>query len=162
MLGAAIFFGATALAADLPKEGTFNGTFYGVTISTSKVTSVGKERGLLVFENNGMTVGAGLVDHLGWHCLGTEDITGGMAEWSAYCLGADLSGDQAALDAARDERHPVEAKSYKYSGKCTTGTGKYAGISGPYNGECQENAFRPPVEGAALFSCTARGDHKLP
>jgi hypothetical protein len=160
MLGAAIFFGATALAADLPKEGTFNGTFYGV--ATIKATPIGKERVLVALENNGMTIGTGLIDHMGWHCLGTVDTTRGMAEWNAYCVGADLSGDQVALDLASDGRYSVEAKSAKFSGKWTTGTGKYTGISGAYSGECLQNAFRPLVEGTGLDSCTVHGDYKLP
>jgi hypothetical protein len=41
-LGMTLAFGAAALAADLPKEGTFNGTFSGV--GTYKASPVGKER----------------------------------------------------------------------------------------------------------------------
>jgi hypothetical protein len=44
-LGMTLALGAAALAADLPKEGTFSGTFYGV--GTYKASPVGKERLLL-------------------------------------------------------------------------------------------------------------------
>jgi hypothetical protein len=54
--------GAAALAADLPKEGTFSGTFSGV--GTYKAYQVGKERLLLVFDENELQLTNGLLDLL--------------------------------------------------------------------------------------------------
>jgi len=49
-----LFFGISAIAADLPKEGTFSGTYAAFT-NTVKATPIGKERLLLTFDQNGLT-----------------------------------------------------------------------------------------------------------
>jgi hypothetical protein len=59
-LSAAMFFGIVAMAADLPKEGTFSCTYYG--FGTSKATKVGEERLLVVFDENGLTLSNGFLD----------------------------------------------------------------------------------------------------
>jgi hypothetical protein len=43
-LSTAMFFGTVAMAADLPKEGTFSCTYYG--FGTSKATKVGESGSL--------------------------------------------------------------------------------------------------------------------
>src|SRR5271166_741860 len=49
-------------SAQTMKEGTTGGTYYGH--GTAKVTPVGKERLLITFEDNGPSVGQGIIDHL--------------------------------------------------------------------------------------------------
>jgi hypothetical protein len=46
------------MAADLPKEGTFSGTYSAV--GTTKAIPIGKERILLTFDENGLSEGEGL------------------------------------------------------------------------------------------------------
>ena len=59
-LSTAMFFG-TAVAADLPKEGTWTATYS--AFGMAKATPVGKERLLLTYDDNGLTVGEGLLTH---------------------------------------------------------------------------------------------------
>jgi hypothetical protein len=65
-LSAAMFLGSAAMAADLPKEGTFSFTYFGA--GSFKATPVGKERVLLAWDENALSVGNGLFDHMTWHC----------------------------------------------------------------------------------------------
>ena len=72
-LGMTLAFGAAALAADLPKEGAFSGTFSGA--GTYKAYPVGKERLLLVFDDNDLQLTNGFLDYTTWHCWGLGDYT---------------------------------------------------------------------------------------
>ena len=60
-LSTAMAFGAASMAADLPKEGTFNSTYS--AFGTIKVTTIGKERVMFVFDENGMTRSDEFLDH---------------------------------------------------------------------------------------------------
>jgi hypothetical protein len=67
-----------AYAPDAPaqaKEGAWKGTYTG--FGTSKATEIGKDRLLLVNDENGlvMTDGGGIFDHTTWHCWGLSDFT---------------------------------------------------------------------------------------
>lgn len=84
-LNACMAFGAAAMAADLPKEGKLNGTYSG--FGTFKATSVGKDRVLVVWDSNALTIGKGIWDHVTWHGMGLEDITNGMAQVRGYFVG---------------------------------------------------------------------------
>lgn len=63
-----LFFGIAASARDLPKEGTYSGTFF--SYGTDKITMIGRDRGIAASDENGLSVGKGLIDHLTWHCFG--------------------------------------------------------------------------------------------
>ena len=69
-LGAALAFGTSAKSADVPKEGTFNGTYTGAAML--KLYPVGKERAVSTCEEHSLTVGKGFLDHMTWHCLGVR------------------------------------------------------------------------------------------
>src|ERR1700722_6023156 len=114
-LSMAMAFGVAAMAADLPKEGTFNVDY--TSFGTFKATAIGKERALSTWDQNGLWLGKGFGDHVTWHCFGLSDITNGMEQFNGYCVGTDPNGDQLVLDAASDGKHPTDAKSY--SGKFT-------------------------------------------
>jgi hypothetical protein len=157
-LSAAMFLGSAAMAADLPKEGTFTYTYS--SAGTFKATPVGKERLLLAWDENGLSVGSGLVDHMTWHCWGLVDTAKGMTQVRGYCVGTDPAGDQIVGDVASDR--PADAKSHKTAGKLTTGTGKYAGISGDLTFVCHGPEFRTAVEGTYVEYCPAQGSYKLP
>jgi hypothetical protein len=158
-LSTSMAFGAAAMAADLPKEGTFSGTYSAV--GTTKVLPIGKERVLLTFDENGLSVGEGLFNHWTWHCWGLGDFTNGMGGAHGYCVGTDPAGDQVAINFA-DEKHPLDQKIVPGSFTLTTGTGKYAGITGSATYEGDESAFRSPEGGPDFDHNTHRGSYKLP
>ena len=159
-LSTAIFFGTAAIAGDLPKEGTFTATssFYG----TYKATLIGKELILNAFDENGLSVGSGLLDHMTWHCWGLYDITNGKAQHHGYCVATDPAGDQIGSSFASDGRYPADAKSFSGAVTFISGTGKYAGISGgdKYVGHAPE--FRTAAEGTFVEYTTIQGSYKLP
>lgn len=123
-LSTAMAFGAAAMAADLPKEGTFSGT--GTGHGTYKAIVIGKERMLLVVNDYAATVSNGFGDHITWNCFGLGDYTKGMGHNHGYCVGTDPSGDQLVMDWV-DEDHTPDQKSFNGSFTWTTGTGKFAG-----------------------------------
>jgi hypothetical protein len=91
-LGTALLMGASAIAADLPKEGAFSGTTVGN--GTYKAIPVGKERLLLVFNDSDATTGDGLFDHTISNCFGLGDFTKGVGHSHGYCVVTDASGDK--------------------------------------------------------------------
>jgi hypothetical protein len=160
VLNAAMAFGVAAMAADLPKEGTFSGTFSG--FNTNKATTVGKEWLLVVVDDNGLTVGNGFLDHATWHCSGLYPVANGMAQWNGYCAVTSPSGDQIVTSTVSDAKFPADAKSYSLSGTFITGTGKYAGISGGWTGVFHGPDFRTPAEGTYTEYGEMKGSYKLP
>jgi hypothetical protein len=159
-LSAVMAFGATALAADMPKEGTFSGTYSG--FNTFKPTTVGKEWLLSAVDVNGLTVGNGFLDHATWHCSLLYDVANGMAQWNGYCVTTSSTGDQIVTTGASDGKYAADAKSYSGSGTFTMGTGKYAGISGGWTGVFHGPEFRTPAEGTFTEYAEMKGSYKLP
>jgi hypothetical protein len=53
-LSAAMLLGTVAMAADLPKEGSYSGTYSGV--GTGKAIAIGKERLLIAWDETGLSV----------------------------------------------------------------------------------------------------------
>jgi hypothetical protein len=159
-LSTAIVFGAVAMAADLPKEGTFSATYSAV--GTAKTTQIGKERVLIALDETGLSVGRGLFDHITWHCSGIENVTSGMGEYHGYCVATDPTGDQFVVNFNDGVKQAWPAKTYDYSGTLTTGSGKYAGISGTIKGECHAGDFRPVSAETYLDYCAPEGSYKLP
>ncbi len=83
-LNLALFVGTAAIAADLPREGTFTGTFSG--FGTYKVSSVGAERIFVAYDENGFSLSDGPLDHMTWHCWGTTDYINGIGQGQGYCV----------------------------------------------------------------------------
>src|ERR1700733_106250 len=123
-LSAAMLCGAVAIAADLPKEGTHDVTLSGA--GTFKATPVGKDRILIAWEENDVSVGKGILDHTTWHCFGLQNIASGISQYTGYCVITDPAGDQIVVDIASDGKYAADAKSYNGTATFTTGTGKYA------------------------------------
>jgi hypothetical protein len=108
VFGAAIFFGTAAMAADLPKKGSYS-TIY-ASFGTAKATRIGKDRMLIVFDENGLKVGQGVMDHTTWHCFGLSDIASGMVRHHGYCVATNPDGDQMVGDFASDDKYRADAK----------------------------------------------------
>jgi hypothetical protein len=155
-----MFLGSAAMAADLPKEGTFTFTYSGA--GTFKATPIGKERLLAAWDENGLSVGNGLFDHVTWHCWGIADTANRMSQWQGYCVTTDPAGDQIVAEVASDGKYPADAKSFRGTGKLTTGTGKYAGVSGGYTADLHAPEFRTAAEGTFAQYGTTQGSYKLP
>jgi hypothetical protein len=156
-LGAAMFSGLVAMAADLPKEGTYSGTYS--SYGTYKNTPVGKERVLGAWEEHGLQLSKGAFDHTTWHCWGMIDIVKGLEQDPGNCVVTDPEGDQV-IQTIVTEKRPTEQPSYRISAKWSGGTGKYAGISGDEQDICHAGEFKA-AEGTYLNYCTVEGSYKL-
>ena len=159
-LATAMLCGAGAIAADRAKEGTSDVTLAGA--GTFKATPVGKERILIAWEENDLSVGKGILDHMTWHCFGLQDISSGISQYSGYCVITDPVGDQIVVDIASDGKYAADAKSYNGTATFTTGTGKYAGISGGYTIVIHGPEFRTAAEGTYVIYGPVKGSYKLP
>jgi hypothetical protein len=157
-LSAAIFLGSAAMAADLPKEGTFSFTYSGA--GTFKATPVGKERLLFAFDDNGLSVANGLFDHVTFHCWGVGDTASGMTRVQGNCVGTDPAGDHVVIDISGE--WPADAKTLRIINKLTSGTGKYAGISGVGTFVNHGPEFRTAAEGTYVAYGVTQGSYKLP
>jgi hypothetical protein len=159
-LGTVMYFGAAAMAADLPKEGTFSGTYS--AFSTNKATPIGKEGLVDAWDSNGLSLGNGFLDHATWHCFGLYDVMNNKAQWHGYCVATDPAGDQILTNVATDGSYPADAKSYSASGKIMMGTGKYAGITGATTYVGHSPDFRTAVAGTIVENGPLQGSYKLP
>jgi hypothetical protein len=97
-----------------------------------------------------------------WHCFGLIDILSGMEQFHGYCVGFDPDGDQLVWDIASGGKFPADAKQIKGNVTITTGTGKYAGISGGGTFTCHGPEFRTAAEGTYASYCLQEGRYKLP
>jgi hypothetical protein len=159
-LSTAMAFGVASMAADLPKQGTYSGTYSNP--GTYKAYSIGKERAAASWEADGLTVGTGFLDHTAWHCFGLNDIASGLEQWHGYCVLTDPAGDQIMANVA-SEKHALDAKSFGASGTFTAGTGKYVGIGGDLSFLCQNNTeFRTAAAGTYIFYADLKASYKLP
>jgi hypothetical protein len=159
-LSTGMSFGAAAIAADMPKEGTYNADY--TAFGTFKVTAIGKERVLVSGDENGLWLSKGFGNHVTWHCFVLADIISGMQQFRGYCVGTDPNGDQLVGDIASDEKFSADAKSFGGKITFTTGTGKYAGISGGGTFTCHGPEFRTAAEGTSAQYCTNTGTYKIP
>jgi hypothetical protein len=148
-----------ATATELSKEGTFNAIYSAVGIW--KGSGIGKGRFLSTWDENAFTVGSGPLDHMTWHCFGLNDNTAGKTVAHGYCVVTDADGDQIVADLITD-KHAWDAKDWNGSTTFTTGTGKYAGITGSTTFVAHSGEFRPTAEGTYFISSDVQGSYKLP
>ena len=158
--GAAMTLGASAMAADLPKEDKFSVMLSGA--GAAKVTAIGKERLLIAWDENDLTVGTGIFDHVTWHCFGLYEVMNAMAQAQGYCVVTDPAGDQIVGNIVIDGKPAADAKSYSVTGTITTGTGKYAGISGGWTFVVHGPEFRTATEGTYVTYGPLQGSYRLP
>ena len=158
-LATALVLGLAPPAAAQMNEGTVSGTF--AAFGTVKTTATGKERLLLAFDENGLSVTNGFLDHTTWHCSGLADFRNGVGQVRGFCAGNDPVGDHVVFD-WESEKHPPDQKVVSGTFSWTGGTGKYAGIRGggtyvDYSGE-----FRLLSEETVVSYITLQGNYKLP
>ena len=160
ILSVAIFLGSAAISADLPKEGAYSGIY--AASGTFKLTPIGKERLLNVWDENGLTLSDGLLDHMTWHCFGLADFTNGVGEHHGYCVATDPAGDQIVGNIASEGKYAIDAKVFSGLLTFTTGTGKFAGITGSLKYVVHGPEFRTVAEGTDVSYNTFKGSYKLP
>ena len=159
-LSAAMFFGTAATAADLPKEGTWTATYSGY--GSYKATTVGKGRWFLPWDENGLSVGTGLLDHMTWHCWGVEDGMNTIAQAHGYCVLTDPAGDQIVAGVATDGKVDV-SKPFGVTATLITGTGKFVGISGGWTAVYHgADYFKTAPEATYALIAAVQGSYKLP
>jgi hypothetical protein len=151
-------FVVTAMAADLPKEGTFSGTCTG--LGTFKTTKIGDDRALVTFDETGAQLTNGFADHTTFHCWGTVEITKGERITEGYCVGTDPTGDL--LEVKVSAKNALSNTVRKGSNTFIGGSGKYAGISGAIATTNHEREFRPLTDGTYVSYVTLEGNCKLP
>ena len=157
---AALTLGIAAPALAQMKEGTFSGTYS--SYGTYKGIPIGKERFLSAYEDNGLSLTNGFEDHMTWHCFGLYDVMNAMAQWQGYCVGTDPAGDQVVSNVASDGKYAADAKSYNATGTFTTGTGKYAGISGSWTFVGHAPEFRTAApESTFVQNGPMQGSYKI-
>ena len=81
---ASLALGTAAIAADLPKEGAFKGTFS--SYGTYKTTKVG-DVALTVFDETGPQLTDGFADHMALHCWGIGEAANGTGRTMAIASG---------------------------------------------------------------------------
>jgi hypothetical protein len=150
MLSSAVSLSAAAIAGNLPKEGSDSGTYsaYG----TYKVVAVGKERVLILWDENGLTLSDGYNDHTTSHCWGTGDYIKGIGQDHGYCVATDPEGDQI-VDVVECEKRPIDQKTYHCTDHFSGGTGKFTGITGGGTSFCHSGELKAN-EGTYLQYCT--------
>jgi hypothetical protein len=114
-------------------EGTLTGTL--TAIGTVNATETGKERLVLAFDENGLSVTNGFLDHMTWHCSGMADFINGLGQARGFCAGNDPVGDQVVFN-WESEEHTPDQEVVRGTFAWTGGTGKYAGIRGAGCGPC--------------------------
>jgi hypothetical protein len=150
--------GGTAVAADLPKDGTYKAVY--TSSGMIKPVAVGKDRLLLVeSDEHGLTVGEGILDRMTWQCWGMGDYTKGYGHDHGYCTGTDVAGDQL-VDEWVLADHALDQTTFKITDKFTGGTGKFVGISGG-GVSTVDSGFHSP-EGFYTVRIEMQGTYKLP
>ena len=152
------FSAANAMAADLPKEGAFKGTY--TAVGTYKVIKIG-DRSLTTVDEMGLQITNSIADRMTFHCWGTEETINGETAASGYCVAMDPTGDLIEGKFAKD-KHP-RGESFKGTLSFVAGTGKFTGISGTCSNEyLGVKHFRAVVEGTYVMYVTSECNYKLP
>ena len=128
---ASVLFASSAIAGELPKEGKYSGDYY--SSGSFVVAAMNKEAtaGVRNFDEVGVTVGSGILDHMTWRCMGEQ---GGFAEKvraTGMCVATDLGGDQIVGDFVASPV-PLSDKERRGKFEFVGGTGKYVGITGAF------------------------------
>jgi hypothetical protein len=85
-----------------------------------------------------------------------------MEHFNGYCVVTDPAGDQIVADISSDGTYPADAKIITGKGTFTSGTGKYAGISGNLTNVLHDPEFRTATEGTFVNYGEFQASYKLP
>ena len=147
-VGVATFLSATAIAGNLPKEGTFsvtskgNGTFQ--RLPPELRFRVG------VYDETSVISGDGLFKDMRWRCIAVPDTIVGGYKATGYCAGIDQDGDQVLFRTTSDNG--------RSSGTSLGGYGKYKGITASYTAVCRPEGS----DSGYKIDCDGEGSYKLP
>jgi hypothetical protein len=125
-----------AIAQDLAGEGKFSITYTGVNPNPIKPVAFGRDREVTVSPMIMTAVndaGSGLLHNMAGRCIlvTVVDRAAKTLEARGYCNYADRSGDQIYEEVSTAA--PVTLGTpFKYVGKWTGGTGKFAGLGGEF------------------------------
>ena len=154
---ASLTLGTAAIAADLPKEGTFKGTFS--SYGTAKTTKVG-DLALTMFDETGPQLTDGFADHMTVHCWGIGETANGTVTNQGYCAGIDPSGDTLAWKFSGEKSS--QDKAMTGSATFTAGTGKFVGVSSTSQFVVHAREFHASPDGTFVNYVTFEGSYKLP
>jgi hypothetical protein len=119
-----LLFPMTVQAGDMPKEGTDSVT--NTWMITSATTLKVGDHSLTIIELSGITrndAGGPMFNNMGFHCIGTTEITGSAEHGQGACTWTDKDKDQV-LDNYESKGGGVGHSTI------VAGSGKFAGISG--------------------------------
>jgi hypothetical protein len=154
-----LVLGLASPAAAQTKEATYKGTY--AAYGTYKATQIGKDRLLLVADENGLNLTDGFADHTTFHCWAIGDYTNGVGEDHGYCVWTMPNGDQIVSNIFNPQ-HQLGAKTLSGTDTWTTGNGKLAGVSGSGTYECDPGLFKTAADGTYAITCIVKGSYKLP
>ena len=158
-LAITVSFGLAAMAGELPKEGTYKGTYSAV--GTFKVNQVDKDHAFSTLDETGLQLTDGVFDHTTWHCFGGSEIIKGQAVDQGHCIATDLAGDKF-VSKFISEKHALDQKTFTVTATCEGGTGKYVGMTCNETDIVRGNEFPSPPEGTYVVYVTLSGTYKLP
>jgi hypothetical protein len=152
MAGATILAASTAIADEMPKEGTYLGTSSSKGVVTQSYT-VGKGEGFVVLYDEYGTTSGGEKQH----CFGLSQAVKGVEQAMGYCISTFPDGDQVLIKTTTEPR-PVNTPTMHGTDQAVMGTGKFAGITATDTFTCQQSG-----DGTQYTSnCEAKGSYKLP
>jgi hypothetical protein len=87
-----VLFASSAIAGELPKEGKYSGDYY--SSGSFVVAAMNKEatQGVRNFDEVGVTVGPGILDHMTWRCMGNLGAFAEKVRATGMCVATDLGG----------------------------------------------------------------------
>ena len=146
-------FTVSALAADLPRSGTYS-AHYAWTFS-GQIQELGADRSVYVGVLPGVVfndAGEGFLHKVRMDCTIHNDVDQGRANANGTCAATDADGDEAFLEWKCAGAMPACPGDFQWTG----GTGKYKGISG--SNKFQGNFIGTTGAGWSDWS----GEYKLP
>jgi hypothetical protein len=161
----AILVSMTALAGELPKEGSFASTTYFHDIYDAVEATPGIY--MWTFEDYGIVTndaGSGFMHHMSIHCKGhgvSTNSAGGKRN-ADHCVLIDSDGDR--IETATENMATRSDEPLKGEATFISGSGKYAGITGKYDYEVE---FLPRFSKNAssradlVFISHEKGSYKL-
>lgn len=155
---ATLFCLQVAIAADMPRKGTFSATFGYFAIVKSY--EIDKGHVVIVGEWSGTSFnssGAGIFHGAGTMCPGIVDILpSGNHRGHGYCTFTDSEGDKAFSTWECEGKLPCRGGTATFKG----GTGKYAGMRGDFTWD--SGGMAAPTPSGTTGYNTWRGSYELP